>query len=158
MSFLDGIKKLAIRLTGTQAKVSLTPKHFVIGESVNVEVTVKVHEEDFEVRGAYLLVRGVSELITIEANHEGEPGTPRLQREEFYQQKVNFLESRLFKARENSIFNVSFELGSEASNFSMKAGHKIYYELLAGLDVLGNDPGSNWVVVSEPVKNLRRLK
>ena len=84
MSLVDSIKKLAIRLTGTQARVSLTPRHFVLNEPIDVSVAVEVHEEEFEIRSAYLLIRGVSEMTIIDTDDKGQPGLPRVEREEFY--------------------------------------------------------------------------
>lgn len=158
MSLIDGIKKLAIRLTGTQARVNVVPLHFVFDDKIEILVKVQVHEEGFEIRGAYLLVRGVCETTVIDTNNAGEPGVARLEREEFYQQKIDFSGMKAFEAREVCTFKINFELGLGARDFSSEAGSKVYYELLAGLDVFGNDPGSSWIVVSQPVKNQRRLK
>ena len=44
---------------------------------------------------------------------------------------------------------MTFELDDGVRDFSEEAGNKVYYELLAGLDVFGNDPGSSWVLVPQ---------
>ena len=158
MSLVESIKKLAIRLTGTQARVSVIPRHFVLNEPLEVSVAVEVHEEEFEIRSAYLLIRGVRESTIIDADKDGKPGPPRVKREEFFQQKVDFLDYKLFKAREKHSYTLKFELDDGILEFSNEAGNKVYYELLAGLDVLGNDPGSSWVLVSQEIKQQRRLR
>ena len=158
LSLDDSIKRLAIRLTGTQAKVSLIPRHFVLNEAIDVSVSVEVHEEEFEIRSAYLLIRGVSEMTIIDTDENGQPSTPRVEREEFFQQKVDFLNYKLFKAREKHSYKVTFELDDGVRDFSEEAGNKVYYELLAGLDVFGNDPGSSWVLVPQEIKHQRRLQ
>tara|TARA_B100001121_G_C18635785_1_gene596602 strand:- start:658 stop:1134 length:477 start_codon:yes stop_codon:yes gene_type:complete len=158
MSLVESIKKLAIRLTGTQARVSVIPRHFVLNEPLEVSVAVEVHEEEFEIRSAYLLIRGVRESTIIDADKDGKPGPPRVKREEFFQQKVDFLDYKLFKAREKHSYTLKFELDDGIREFSNEAGNKVYYELLAGLDVLGNDPGSSWVLVSQEIKQQRRLR
>ena len=88
MSLVDSIKRLAIRLTGTQAKVSLIPRHFVLNEVIDVSVSIEVHEEEFEIRSAYLLIRGVSEMTIIDTDENGQPSTPRVEREEFFSRKL----------------------------------------------------------------------
>ena len=158
MSLVDSIRKLAIKLTGTQARVCVIPRHFVLNEPLDVLVTVEVHEEEFEIRSAYLLIRGVRESTIIDADKDGQPGTPRVEREEFFQQKVDFLNYKLFKAREKHSYRVKFELDDGIREFSDEAGNKVYYELLAGLDVFGNDPGSSWILVSQEIKQQRRLR
>ena len=79
-------------------------------------------------------------MTIIDTDENGQPSTPRVEREEFFSAEVDFLNYKLFKAREKHSYKVTFELDDGVRDFSEEAGNKVYYELLAGLDVFGNDP------------------
>ena len=148
MGFLDKIKSAKNFVTGGGAEIELEVGQGELGGSLPVTMRVKVGGAALDVQRAYIVIRAV-ESIRMTVRDRDDPGDRDRINEhaETFKQEVDVFGAMQLEAgsEHHWPFELTLPPDAQPSYYGHHAQHE--WQLMAALDIRGNDPDSGWVAV-----------
>ncbi|PCJ16672.1 MAG: hypothetical protein COB02_15720 [Candidatus Cloacimonadota bacterium] len=154
MGFFDKLKAVKNMVTGGAAKVDVKIIDFCIGDFFEVEVKVLVDDVDISMENVYLTVEGWHIVngvrIEIEEDENGYPYERPVEftrEEQTYKSKCEVAQKTDLKANKSYKWIEKILIPEGSMGCFDNGSERHYYRFCAGVDVVGNDPDSGWIIV-----------
>jgi len=145
------LKNLMNKITGGGAKVSIEIEEALLGDSFPVKVSAVIGDADIKIDKVYLYIRSTerARFENVEMrDHSGEAYSQDMEFDnEVFRTELTVTGAELLKANGTYEWTVQVELPEEAAPTFAGRNIEHVWEFYAGLDTVGNDPDSGWVVV-----------
>lgn len=152
MGLFDKVKAFKNAITGGAAEVTLKHEPFQRDKPFSVEVTAEVGDAPLKISRVYLLLEGIEE-IDADLNVRDEDGAGHnIVRVEHtsptIELKFDIAEAQTLEANRRYHWQTEVGLPEDAPPiyFGNNCSHR--YRIQAGLDAMGNDPDSGWIVLT----------